>query len=276
MNDRTPRRSADIFILRIGMTQAEDGLRLLADLKAAPPTRDSPVIALLDAESGPLAVTLLDMGADDVITGPPDIAEILLRIDNPLIRKRRNEGLRARLLSGLQAALIDPLTGIYNRRHALPFLQSQITRAQRTGAPLAVMLADFDHFKQVNDSHGHAAGDAVLTTISQCLRGQLRETDMLARIGGEEFLIVLPDTPRDRAQSVAQRLCDMVRGTSVPVSVAEAPLRITISIGVTIFQHVPGLPAPDVDDLLAEVDRALYLAKAQGRNRASFCARSAA
>jgi two-component system cell cycle response regulator len=276
MEDRTPRRPADIYILRIGMTQAEDGLRLLADLKAPRPTRDCPVIALLDAGSGPLAVTLLDMGADDVITGPLDIAEILLRIDNHLTRKRRNEGLRARLLSRLQAAMMDPLTGIYNRRHALPFLQSQIALAQRGGTPLAVMLADFDHFKQVNDSYGHAAGDAVLKTISHSLRGQLRESDMLARIGGEEFLIVLPDTPRDRAQTVAQRLCDMVRDTSVPVPGAEAPLHITISIGVTIFQNVPGLPTPEVDDLLAEVDRALYLAKAQGRNRASFCARSAA
>jgi two-component system cell cycle response regulator len=276
MQDRTPRRPADIYMLRIGMTEAEDGLRLLADLKAARPTRDSPVIALLDADTGPLAITLLDMGADDVITGPPDMDELLLRIENHLGRKRRNEGLRANLLSGLQAAVVDPLTGVYNRRHALPFLQHQIALSHRTGAPLAVMLADFDFFKRINDSYGHAAGDAVLRTISQSLRSHLREADMLARIGGEEFLVVLPDTPRDRAQDVAQRLCDMVRATGVTVPGVAKPLRITISIGVTIGQHAPGLPVPTVEGLLEEADRALYLAKAQGRNQASFCARSAA
>jgi len=276
IQDRTPRRPADIYILRIGMTEAEDGLRLLADLKAARPTRDSPVIALLEADTGALAVTLLDMGADDVITGPPDMAELLLRIDNHLGRKRRNEGLRANLLSGLQAAVVDPLTGLYNRRHAFPFLQQQIALSQRTGTQIAVMLADFDFFKRINDSYGHAAGDAMLRTISQSLRNHLRETDMLARIGGEEFLIVLPDTPRDRAQEVAQRLCDMVRDTGVSVPGITTPLRITISIGVTIGQNAPGLPAPTVEGLLEEADRALYLAKAQGRNQASFCARSAA
>lgn len=276
MDDRTPRRPADIFLLRVGMTQAEDGLQLLADLKASRLTRDSPVIALLDAEAGPLAVTLLDMGADDVITGPPDPTEMLLRIDNHLARKRRSDGLRAQMRSGLQAALVDPLTGAYNRRHALPFLQSQITLAQRSAAPLAVMLIDFDFFKRVNDTYGHAAGDAVLKAVSHGLRGQLRAGDMLARVGGEEFMIVLPETSRDHAQTVAERLCDRVRDTTVPVPGAETPLRITISIGVTIFQHVPGLPVPAVDALIAEADRALYLAKAQGRNRASFCARSAA
>ncbi|MEI4233815.1 diguanylate cyclase [Roseovarius sp. D22-M7] len=276
IEDRTPRRPADIYMLRINLSQAEDGLRLLADLKAARPTRDSPVIALLDAEASPLAVTLLDMGADDVITGPPDPREVLLRIDNHLGRKRRNEGLRAHLLSGLQAACLDPLTGVYNRRHALPFLQNQLALAQGTGGDVAVMLVDFDFFKRINDTHGHAAGDAVLRSISTCLRRNLRETDMLARIGGEEFLVVLPDTPRERAQDVAQRLCDMVRETGVTVPGIAAPLRITISIGVTIAGPTPGTPAPTVEDLLDEADRALYLAKAQGRNQASFCARSAA
>lgn len=274
--DRPPHRPADIYMLRISPAEAEDGLRLLADLKAARATRDSPVIALLDEGTGPLAVTLLDMGADDVITGPPDMAEIALRIDNHLARKRRNEGLRAHLLSGLQAAVVDPLTGVYNRRHALPFLQHQIAIAQRTGTQLAVMLVDFDFFKRINDSYGHAAGDAVLRTISHSLRTHLREADMLARIGGEEFLIVLPDTARDRAQDVAQRLCDRVRDTGVTVPGVATQLRITISIGVTIGQPLPGRPAPTVEGLLEEADRALYLAKTQGRNQASFCARSAA
>lgn len=273
---RVPARPADIYILRIGIAHAEDGLRMLADLKAARATRDSPVIALLDAGAGALAVTLLDMGADDVLGGAPDAPEIVLRIDNHLARKRRNEGLRAHLLSGLQAASIDPLTGAYNRRHALPFLQCQIDRARASGTQLAVMLADLDFFKRVNDTHGHVAGDTVLRSVSQALRSHLREGDMLARIGGEEFLIVLPDTPRARAQHVAQRLCDRVRATGIAVPGTPVPVHVTVSIGVTIGQPAPGRPAPTVEALFEEADRALYLAKAQGRDQASFCARSAA
>ena len=266
----------DIYMIRISMARAEDGLRLLADLKAAQRTRGCPVIALLDPDARPLAVTLLDIGADDVITGPIDHAELALRLDNHLRRKRRNEGLRARLLSGLQAAIIDPLTGAYNRRYALPFLERQIRESRTSDTQTAVMIADLDFFKRVNDRHGHIAGDAVLCAITQHLRTQLRDGDALARIGGEEFLLVLPDTPRRRALRVAERLCRSVRETPITLPGSSTSLTVTISVGVTIGRHRPGLPAPTVEGLLNEADRALYFAKAQGRNQASFCARSAA
>ena len=266
----------DIYMIRISMAQAEDGLRLLADLKAAQRTRGCPVIALLDRDARPLAVTLLDIGADDVIAAPFDHTELALRLDNHLRRKRRNEGLRARLLSGLQAAIVDPLTGAYNRRYALPFLERQISESRANDTPTAIMLADLDFFKRVNDRHGHAAGDAVLCAITQHLRSQLRDVDALARIGGEEFLLILPDTPRMRALQIAEHLCQSVRETPIPLPGSGTSLTVTISIGVTIGQHRPGLPVPTVEGLLNEADRALYLAKAQGRNQASFCARSAA
>ena len=266
----------DIYMIRISMAQAEDGLRLLADLKAAQRTRGCPVIALLDRDARPLAVTLLDIGADDVIAAPIDHTELALRLDNHLRRKRRNEGLRARLLSGLQAAIVDPLTGAHNRRYALPFLERQISESRASDTQTAVMIADLDFFKRVNDRHGHAAGDAVLCAITQHLRSQLRDVDALARIGGEEFLLILPDTPRMRALQIAERLCHSVRETPIPLPGSGTSLTVTISIGVTIGRHRPGLPAPTVEGLLNEADRALYLAKAQGRNQASFCARSAA
>jgi two-component system cell cycle response regulator len=271
-----PAEAPDIYVIHIDMAQAEDGLRLLADLKAAQHTRGCPVIALLGADAGALAVTLLDIGADDVLTGPVDHLELGLRIDNHLRRKRHREGLRAHLLSGLQAAIVDPLTGAYNRRHALPYLDRQIAECRKTGTQLTVMLADLDFFKRVNDQHGHAAGDAVLCELTKRLLAQLREQDMLARIGGEEFLIVLPDTPRSRALHMAERICDIVRQTPVPLPGIDGTVGVTISIGVTVARHRPGLPGPTVTGLLDEADRALYLAKAQGRNQASFCARSAA
>jgi len=266
----------DIYMIRISMAHAEDGLRLLADLKAAQRTRGCPVVAILDPDARPLAVTLLDIGADDVIAGPIDHIELALRLDTHLRRKQRNEGLRARLLSGLQAAIVDPLTGAYNRRYALPFLDRQISESRTNDTQTAVMLADLDFFKRVNDRHGHAAGDAVLCAITQHLRSQLRDGDALARIGGEEFLLILPDTHRRRALQIAERLCRSVRESPIHLPGSRTALTVTISIGVTIGRHRPGLPAPTVEGLLNEADRALYLAKAQGRNQASLCARSAA
>src|SRR6056297_3273948 len=266
----------DIYMIRISMAQAEDGLRLLADLKAAQRTRGCPVIALLDRDARPLAVTLLDIGADAVIAAPFDHTELALRLDNHLRRKRRNEGLRARLLSGLQAAIVDPLTGAYNRRYALPFLERQISESRANDTPTAIMLADLDFFKRVNDRHGHAAGDAVLCAVTELLGARLRDGDLLARIGGEEFLVALPDASPARARHVAERLCDAIRATPVTVPGVATSVPVTLSIGVTVVQTGPGVPVPDMQSVLEKADRALYAAKARGRNQASFCTPPAA
>ncbi|MDT8327750.1 MAG: diguanylate cyclase [Roseovarius sp.] len=266
----------DVYLVRIGMADAEDGLRLLAELKAAQRTHACPVIALLDGDTSPLAVTLLDMGADDVIIGLADRQELALRMANQLRHKRSSERLRAQLLSGLQAAVADPLTGAYNRRYALPFLGQLIEETRKTQEPFAVMVADLDFFKQVNDRYGHAAGDSVLCAVTNQLRAHLREGDMLARIGGEEFLIVTPTTTRRQAERTADRLCAVIAKTPIPLAGKSDALHVTISIGVTMVQPESSFPAPSVDRLLDEADRALYVAKAQGRNKVTFCARSAA
>lgn len=276
LDNGPPPAAQDVFVIRICGAQAEAGLRLLADLKSAPDTRHCPVLIVLERDAAPLAVTLLDMGADDVLTTPLERAELAQRIANHLARKRRNEGLRAHLRSGLEAALRDPLTGAHNRRYALPWLERQLARSTLTRKSLAVMVADLDFFKQVNDTHGHAAGDAVLVAVTERLRAHLREGDLLARIGGEEFLIVLADTSRSRAREVAERLCEAVRQSPVAVPGAARPIPVTLSIGVTVTAPRPGLPPPPIPMLLEEADRALYSAKAAGRNQASFGARSAA
>lgn len=267
---------ADVYLLQITGAETEEGLRLLAELKAAPRSRARPIIALVEADAAALGVTLLDMGADDVITGHPDPRELILRLSAQLRRKRRGERLRAALRDGLNAATLDPLTGAHNRRFALPFLQRLIESSQMSGKSFAVMLADLDFFKQVNDRHGHAAGDQVLCAVTRQLRAHLRTGDMLARIGGEEFLIVTPATTRKRAQRTADRLCAMIAQTPIAVAGQSAPLHVTISIGVTMATPAPAGPPPAVGQLLEEADRALYAAKAQGRNMVTFCARSAA
>jgi two-component system cell cycle response regulator len=264
--------SPDVVVLSIQGSDCDEGLRMMADLRADPTTHDSRIFVLLGPGADPLAATLLDMGAHDVLCDPHDPREVALRLQSQMQHKRRDDGLRSQLESGLQAAVTDQLTGLHNRRFALPFLTRAIAHAADHRTPLTVMVADLDHFKMINDSHGHAAGDAVLRRVAGLLRRTLRERDMLARIGGEEFLMVLPDTSRNRARQIASRLCRSVRETLITSSAATQPLNVTISIGVAPVELRPGKTLPAAETLIAQADRALYGAKAGGRNTVSFCA----
>lgn len=150
----------------------------------------------------------------------------------------------------------DPLTGVYNRRELLERLAQELARSRRYQTPFSVLALDLDHFKQVNDTHGHQVGDEVLKLFVRRVTATLRPTDLLGRMGGEEFLVVLPQADAAAAQATAQRLLPAVAQTSI------LPM-CTVSIGVTQWQHDDGT----VDALLARADAALYRAKAQGRNR---------
>lgn len=261
----------DVVILRIGAEERESGLRLIADLKADPATRNSRILALLSPEATSLASSVLDMGAHDIVLGQPDGRELALRLQNQMARKRREDSQRAKLKTGLLAAVTDPLTGLYNRRYALPFLTRNIATSVKTGRPLCVMIGDLDHFKRINDRLGHAAGDSVLRYVAQSLRNALRDDDLVARIGGEEFLIVLPDTTQERAKRVAARLCQGVRETPIPVSGQSTPIHVTLSLGVAELDTRRLEERPEAETLIAEADRALYSAKAGGRDMVSFC-----
>jgi two-component system cell cycle response regulator len=269
-SDLTP--PPDVVVLRISAADCEQGLRLIADLKADPATQNSRILALLPPETIPLASTVLDMGAHDILCGPSETDELALRLQNQVRRKQQDDSQRAQLKTGLQAAVTDPLTGLHNRRYALPSMTRTIAEAASTGRPLTVMVADLDHFKKINDRLGHAAGDAVLRRVATLLRDTLRDDDLIARIGGEEFLIVLPDTPRERAKEVARRLCKTVRKTPITVAGQNAPSHVTLSIGVSSVQLTARDALPDAETLIARADRALYGAKAGGRDTVSFCA----
>ncbi|WP_443069418.1 diguanylate cyclase [Sulfitobacter sp. HI0040] len=160
-----------------------------------------------------LAAHALDLGADDVMTDGFEPAELSLRLRNLMRRKQMDEQMRATVRTGAQAAIFDPLTGLHNRRYAMPHLQRIADHARATARPFAVMLADLDHFKRVNDRHGHAAGDAVLAETATRLRSNLRAMDMVARIGGEEFMIVMPGSTLKEASAAALRLCNDISGT---------------------------------------------------------------
>lgn len=159
-----------------------------------------------------------------------------------------------------QAARHDALTGLLNRRAIDELLDDENRRARRLAVPYALLMIDLDHFKRVNDRHGHAAGDRALQHVAAVLASQLREIDRLARWGGEEFVALLPGTTQDEAAALAGRLCERVRGA--PMAWQPWPLDLTVSIGVAAWQ-----PADDAAAVLARADGALFEAKQQGRDR---------
>ena len=172
--EQPPALVPDMFVMQMGDGDQQDGLRLLSELRADPGTRNCPVIAVLPRDAAAMAAQLLDLGASDVVFSDTDPQEIALRLGKQLDLKRSRDRLRDRLQDGLQAAVIDQLTGLYNRRYALSYLNCLMEARDTTTSSFAVMVADLDYFKQVNDTYGHAAGDAVLARVAKLLSSHLR------------------------------------------------------------------------------------------------------
>lgn len=168
------------------------------------------------------------------------------------------------------AGLTDGLTGVHNRRYFESRCLEEVQAARRSKLPLVCLLLDVDHFKRINDGHGHPAGDAVLRYVARLIRAQLRGSDVVARYGGEEFVLLLPATPLPAALDTAERIRRVIAAQSMPVQVAE-PLRITVSIGAAAL--LPGEDAAALAaDLVQRADQALYAAKQGGRNRVQTAA----
>lgn len=263
-------KAPDIFVVAADLERPLAGLNLLTDLRARAATRHAAVVMVVPDGAREAAAMALDLGASDIVTGPFDPEEMTLRLRTQMLRKQQADRLRASVKDGLRLAVTDPLTGLFNRRYAQPHLARIAQRAKDTGRPFAVMLIDLDRFKTVNDRFGHAAGDAVLREMARRLTENLRPVDLIARIGGEEFLVVLPETDADKATATAERLRGRINALPVSLPGGKGSLRVTASIGLAL---VPG-GEEDIEALLALADGALYAAKAEGRNKVSI--RSAA
>ena len=277
LREVTPGDTPDLCLIAMDRPLASPGLRLLSELRAHPETRHTAAMVILPEPDNHIAADALDLGAGDVIAGLVDPEELRIRIATLIRRKRMADQLRSTLRDGLRAAVTDPLTGLYNRRYALPHLARMADHAAQSGRRFAVMLADLDHFKGINDRFGHAAGDAVLVEVARRLRSNLRAVDLIARIGGEEFLIALPDTDRAEARVAARRLCRIIAQDPFDLPDRTTPVPVTVSIGVAMGQRLLGPndtscdPLSDtVQRLLKQADRALYGAKACGRNQVTI------
>lgn len=255
------------------------GLNLLADLRARGTTRESAVIAVPEPGNARLAAEALDRGAHDVLANGFDPDELALKLDAQLRRKQRSDRMRATLRNELRAAVQDSMTGLYNRRYAMPRLAEIARAAKERNESFAVLLADLDHFKRINDRWGHPAGDAVLIEAAERLRAALHPGDLIARMGGEEFLIALPRCRPEEAESAARRLCAAIQSSPFQTSATAEPIAMTVSIGVALSTPETGrfgspLPGQEKEDpaqalsrLIRRADRALYSAKRSGRNR---------
>jgi diguanylate cyclase (GGDEF)-like protein len=165
-------------------------------------------------------------------------------------------------LEAQRLARTDPLTGTLNRRHFAELAEREFERARRSGGPVALLLLDFDDFKRINDDHGHAAGDAVLKAAAAAVAARLRMVDVLARWGGEEFVVLLPGTPQAEAVRVAERLREAVMAVATPIADGRTA-RTSTSIGVAVAERGSG----SLQALVAAADQAMYAAKHAGRNR---------
>lgn len=255
----------DLVLLPVDANAGAAGLNLVAELRSRPATRHAAIVLAHAPENRLAAISALDFGANDLIETDALGAELRLRLRNQLDLKIKSDQLRNAMENGLQLAVTDPLTGLFNRRYALPHLSRLARHAVETRAPFAVMVLDLDRFKRINDEYGHAAGDAVLVAVADRLRGNLRSVDLVARIGGEEFLVAMPDAGIDAARAAAERLRRVTEAQPIMLPGNQGAISVTLSIGLaTAGQSGPhGL---SVEELIDRADRALLSAKSQGRN----------
>lgn len=260
----------DVFLIESDLGNTATGLRLMSELRSRTHTRHAAFCLLVPVGAVVGAAMAFDLGANDLVSATIPGAEIALRLQRLLTRKREADQMRASVQGGLRLAMIDPLTGLHNRRYGAAQLSAIAERAGKAGTAFAVMVLDLDRFKSVNDRWGHAAGDAVLIEVAGRLACNLREGDLLARIGGEEFLIALPDTNLTEARGVAERLCHAIDETPVVLGDG-AGLRVTVSIGLAISNHGDLVDCIDVvSEIVDRADRALLASKSGGRNQVTI------
>ncbi len=251
----------DLVIVSLGLSNF-DALRLVSQMRSLERTRMLPILLVTEQEDRARLMRGLDLGVNDYLVRPIDRQELLARVATQIRRKRYTDRLRDTVQQTMEMAITDGLTGLHNRRFMGTHMEQALEQAQRHGRDLAVMIADMDHFKSVNDGYGHDAGDAVLRELADRIRSSIRGADLACRYGGEEFVVIMPDTDIAAAGVVAERIRSRVAGEPFRLPDGRLLPR-TISIGIGALEA-----ADDTcETILKRADSGLYEAKEQGRNR---------
>ncbi|HWB45754.1 MAG TPA: PleD family two-component system response regulator [Hyphomicrobiaceae bacterium] len=257
-------KSYDLVIVSLSLARS-DGLRLCGQVRSLERTRYLPILVLVDPGDNARLLRALDIGVNDYLARPVDRNELMARVRTQIRRKRHSDDLRNRLRESVELSVTDPLTGLYNRRYLDAHLHTLAREAASNGRPLSLLLADIDHFKSVNDSFGHDAGDRVLKQVADRLRRHTRAADLACRLGGEEFVIVMPDATRDGAFRMGERLRASIAGEPFGID-GGTQINVTTSVGIATFDGRDDT----LETLLKRADDALYAAKREGRNKVVY------
>jgi two-component system cell cycle response regulator len=252
----------DLLIVSLDLNNF-DGLRLCSQARSLERTRHVPILAIAEAENATRLLRGLEIGVNDYLLRPIDKIELLARARTQIRRRRYTDHLRDNVQNSIEMAITDALTGLHNRRYMESHLATLAEQASSRGKPLAVMMLDIDFFKSINDNYGHDAGDDVLREFAVRVRKSIRGIDLACRYGGEEFVIVMPETDLHVAGMVAERLRRSIAGEAFAVHKGTKRIEVTISIGLTTLEQ----KGEAVADVLKRADTALYRAKHDGRNR---------
>jgi len=252
----------ELVIVSLGLKDF-DGLRLCSQIRSLERTRNVPILAVSEADNNARLIRGLEIGVNDYLIRPIDKNEMLARVRTQIKKKRYTERLRDNVQMSIEMAITDALTGLFNRRYMESHLATLVEQAASRGKPLALLVLDIDYFKAINDGHGHDAGDEVLREFSLRIRKSIRNIDLACRYGGEEFVIVMPETDLAVATMVAERIRRRIATEPFAIQQGGRNLEVTISIGIAAI----GTPGDTAAAILKRADTALYRAKRDGRNR---------
>src|ERR1700677_3622163 len=252
----------DLLIVSLGLDNF-DGLRLCSQARSLERTRQVPILAIADADNNARLLRGLEIGVNDYLLRPVDKNELLARARTQIRKRRYTDHLRDNVQNSIEMAITDALTGLHNRRYMESHLGTLVEQAAARGKPISILVLDIDFFKTINDTHGHSAGDDVLKEFSQRLKKAVRGIDLACRYGGEEFVVVMPDTDIGVATVVAERLRRRIASEPFPINHHSRTVQATISIGIAAMHSIEDSAA----DIVKRADQALYRPKRDGRNR---------
>jgi len=251
----------DLVIISSSL-ESEDPLRIGAILRGKPGISGVVLILQTDEDGMPLVMKAFELGINDYFVYPIEESELLARIKTQLRRKQYQDNLRDDLEQSVNLAAKDGLTGLFNRRYFDVHIKQMVEKANKDNIKLFLLMCDIDNFKHVNDTYGHQAGDKILTTTARILKNTFRVTDLIARFGGEEFVILLNDINIDQAVYTAERVKVKIEQMDFKIDTQTQPLKKTISIGVTEYKK-----GESIEDFIERSDKAMYEAKTTGKNK---------